>query len=336
MARSLDASWTGHELDDLRPLAEIDGARWVDIGAGLNTALAFVGAASLIHDEWPDGQADADEVTETLQLRYDIPPMPSPKHTDLRVTVYGASPGGGGFVEVREVAEGNWLLFALPAAFGAVTHLVPTAHDDAASQLEVRVVNEVQLQALDVEVDAWVPGAWPGGGEHPAGPLSTDVDIVPVELVDFADDKPVSARVVTDAREAAEHCRLRQRMYFAAAAPRIGGGAIVRPLRGAAPTLADGSSLMVKIRAEGGASDGHVWVQAGEGGAQQIYLQQATPYVRAVEVEAMAAEAVYELTVPLRAQREVDGAPDQYPGFGWITVWATPEVRLLSVSAWGR
>lgn len=336
MARSLDSAWTGHDLDSFRPLTDILGAPWADIGAGLNTALAFVGAASLVHDEWPDGQAHSDTgVVETLQLIYDIPPAPSPKHTELRVTVHGASPGEDGFVQVREVVEGNWTLFELTAAGDAVTHLVPTAHDDAASQLEVRVVGEVQLQALDVEVAAWVPGAWPGGGEHPAGALSTDVDIVPFELLDVADDEPVSARVVTDAREAAAHCRARQRMYFAAAAHRIGGGAIVRPLRGAAPTVVGGSSLTVKIRAEGGAADGLVWVQAGAGAPQAIYRQETTLYIRSVEVLAAAAEAVYELTVPLRAQRNAP-APGRYPGFGWLVVWATPEVRLLSVSAWGR
>lgn len=189
--------------------------------------------------------------------------------------------------------------------------------------------------AIDAEVVAWVPAAWPVDGEHPAEPLSEDLDVAPSELDDASDDAVVSARALTDAREAAEHCRLRERVYLSAAAPRFAGRAIVRPLRAAAPALAGGSSLTIKIRAEGGASAGRVWVQIGRGSPMAVYQQRAGAHIRSVEVPALAAEAVYELAMTLRATRVVP-SPDRYPGFGWLAVLATPEARLLSVSMWGR
>lgn len=334
MTRALQHPWVGHDLDELRPLVEITGEPWQDIAGGLNTALAFVGATSLVHDGWADGQADSDEADWTLILRYEIPPAPSPKHAFIRVTIWGLSPGEDGFVTVREVSEGNWVLFEMPVALGPVTALVPSTAFDAASQLEVRVRGDVQLRAIDAEVAAWVPGAWPGGGEHPTGPLSTAVDIVPVELDEADDDYVVSARWVTDCRDATEHCRLRTRMYTSAAAPRIGGGAIVRPLRAAAPVPAEGTDLTIKITAEGGADDGKVWVQVGRGDFSQIYRAQRGAYVESVDVAAAAPEAVYTLTRRLRAERILD-VPERYPGFGWLVVWASPGVRLLGVSMWG-
>lgn len=331
--RNLLMPWAGHDLEAFTPLVEIVGAPWQDIAAGLNTALGFVGAHSLAHDGWADGQADSDEAEWALQLRYEIPPPPSPKHAAIRVTIWGYSPGEDGSVSIREVGSGeDWTVFEMPAELDATSGLVPTTAVDEPSQLELRVVGEVILRAVDIEVAAWVPDEWPDG--ELTGPLSEDLDIVPAELDDFADTEAVSARVLTDAREAAEHCRLRTRMYCASAAPRLGVGTLVRPLRAAAPVPSGATELTVKITAVGGADDGIVWIQLGQGGLSDIYRGVRSGSIEQVAIEAEAAEAVYTITRPLRDERLVD-VPERYPGFSWIVAWATPGVQLLGLSMWG-
>lgn len=340
MARALTDAWAGHDAEAFRPLLPFKGAPWADMAAGLNLALGFCGAASLVHDGWADGQGSTTAEIWAPHLKYDIPAAPSPRHDKIRVTVWGNSPEDTGQVRVRETTAGVWQVFEMPVVAGAVTHEVTSAAFAAPGVLEIQATGAVNLHSVDAEVVAWTPAEWPGGGEHPEGPVVSP-EIVPVELEEFDDDRGVGARLVTDMRLAVEHARTRPVVYFNAASPRLGvgdasgSGIRARPLRAEAPVPFEGTTLTVRIRAEGGEEDGEIWIQHGRGGVAAVVDGRALPDKVRIPVAADAPEQLYEVTRLFRASRQVD-VPSRYPGFSHLAVYASPQVTLWSVAAWGQ
>lgn len=339
MARSLTADWLGHDLLPFRPRAVVSSTEWQDVCAGLNLALGVCGAHQIVHDGWADEQAFSDTADWERQFEYMLPPRPSPQHDTIKVVIHARSDDAGAGIRVRErkkgEAGGAWTALVPGAVTSALTATVDSLADDTGGDLHIEVTGEVEIYAVDAWIPPWLPGGWPGAGEHDEGQISDSVDIVPAELEHFATDYPATAGQHTDLREAVGHIRGRPRVYFSACAPLLATDPYIRrPIRAIAPALFGTSSLTAKFDAVGGANAGNVYIQHGRGEARDIVSRRRSPHVETFDIAAAAALATYSRTTVLRDEVVVDG-PIRYPGLGHLALWATPDVSVRRVALWG-
>ena len=326
--------------DEIRTASADDTAHWQAVAKGLNLALDEVGCDPVIADGCRDGQLiSLNGEGPTLQLRYQIAPMPSDKHTTVEVAIYASSTDDTGLVSISALQDGG---VAVPIAISGVNPSWRSANvpvDTSGGHEELTFAVSGACRILDWVAQPVLTGVEDGANkrvELPAGEYASGV--VPIDIDDVAGGEPFSSDIVDDMAAINTHVRDRNRQIIATCAPLSPSGGFDgwlarRPIRGLLPVPVQGAQVEFRVYATGVVNASHLTIQAGPGGRDHIYNPVQGRSLHTVNIPAAAAAAWYTKVVDIPDALE-QGAPEGLPGWTHIAALPGGDAKIHAVCAW--